>query len=142
MIDYDKEHRNCSHDLKLTFPFHALLNLYTRFTMQKYKKNKKNKDIQLFFAIFASVLLIIELYNMEREDILKRVEEIFREELGQNNLVLTDETTADDVEGWDSLSHVQLVAVMEDAFGIEFSSREILSWDNVGDLIDSIQKKV
>ena len=63
MIDYDKEHRNCSHDLKLTFPFHALLNLYTRFTMQKYKKNKKNKDIQLFFAIFASVLLIIELYN-------------------------------------------------------------------------------
>ena len=55
---------------------------------------------------------------MEREQILKRVEEIFR------------------------VSHVQLVAVMEDAFGIEFSSREILSWDNVGDLIDSIQKKV
>ena len=110
--------------------------------MQKYKKNRKNKDIQLFFAIFASVLLTIELYNMEREDILKRVEEIFREELGQSDLVLTDETTADDVEGWDSLSHVQLVAVMEDAFGIEFSSREILSWDNVGDLIDSIQKKV
>ena len=79
---------------------------------------------------------------MEREHILKRVEEIFREELGQSDLVLTDETTADDVEGWDSLSHVQLVAVMEDAFGIEFSSREILSWDNVGDLIDSIQKKV
>lgn len=86
--------------------------------MQKYKKNRKNKDIQLFFAIFASVLLTIELYNMEREDILKRVEEIFREELGQSDLVLTDETTADDVEGWDSLSHVQLVAVMEDAFGI------------------------
>ena len=110
--------------------------------MQKYKKNRKNIYILLFFAIFASVLLTIELYNMEREDILKRVEEIFREELGQSDLVLSDETTADDVEGWDSLSHVQLVAVMEDAFGIEFSSREILSWDNVGDLIDSIQKKV
>ena len=79
---------------------------------------------------------------MERSEILKRVGEIFREELGQSDLVLSDETTADDVEGWDSLSHVQLVAVMEDAFGIEFSSREILSWDNVGDLIDSIQKKV
>ena len=48
----------------------------------------------------------------------------------------------DDIEEWDSLSHVQLVAAMEEAFGIEFSSREILSWDNVGDLIDSIQKKV
>ena len=79
---------------------------------------------------------------MEREDILKRVEQIFREELGQDDIVLNDETTAEDVDGWDSLSHVQLVAVMEDAFGIEFSSREILSWDNVGDLIDSIQKKV
>ena len=79
---------------------------------------------------------------MERSEILKRVEEIFREELGQSNLIITDDTTAEDVEGWDSLSHVQLVAVMEDAFGIEFSSREILSWDNVGDLISSIQKKI
>ena len=79
---------------------------------------------------------------MERSDILKRVEEIFREELEQEDLVLNDETTADDVKGWDSLSHVQLVAAMEEAFGIEFKSREILSWDNVGDLIDSIQKKV
>ena len=79
---------------------------------------------------------------MERSDILKRVEEIFREELEQEDLVLNDETTADDVDAWDSLSHVQLVAAMEEAFSIEFKSREILSWDNVGDLIDSIEKKV
>ena len=79
---------------------------------------------------------------MERNEILKRVEEIFREELEQEDLVLTDGTTADDVDGWDSLSHVQLVAAMEEAFGIEFKSREILSWDNVGDLIHSIEKKV
>ena len=79
---------------------------------------------------------------MERNEILKRVEEIFREELEQEDLVLSDETTADDVDGWDSLSHVQLVAAMEEAFGIEFKSREILSWDNIGDLIDCIEKKV
>ena len=79
---------------------------------------------------------------MERNDILKRVEEIFREELEQDELVLTDNTTAEDVDGWDSLSHVQLVAAMEEAFGIEFKSREILSWDNIGDLIDCIEKKV
>ena len=79
---------------------------------------------------------------MERSEILKRVEQIFREELGKDDIVLNDETTAEDVEGWDSLSHVQLVAVMEDAFGIEFSSREILSWDNVGDLINTIEKKI
>ena len=79
---------------------------------------------------------------MERSEILAKVEEIFREELEVDDLVLTDETTADDVEEWDSLSHVQLVAAMEEAFGIEFKSREILSWENIGDLIDSIEKKV
>ena len=79
---------------------------------------------------------------MERGEILAKVEEIFREELELDDLVLTDETTADDVEEWDSLSHVQLVAAMEEAFGIEFKSREILSWENIGDLIDSIEKKL
>jgi len=79
---------------------------------------------------------------MERSEILAKVAEIFREELELDDLVLTDETTADDVEEWDSLSHVQLVAAMEEAFGIEFKSREILSWENIGDLIDSIEKKL
>ena len=79
---------------------------------------------------------------MERNEILAKVQDIFRDELELDDLELTDETTADDVEGWDSLSHIQLVAALEEAFMIEFKSREILSWDNVGDLIDSIQKKV
>ena len=79
---------------------------------------------------------------MERNDILSKVEGIFREELEVDDLQLTDETTADDVGEWDSLSHVQLVVALEKAFGIKFSSREILSWDNVGDLIDCIAGKV
>ena len=79
---------------------------------------------------------------MERDDILKKVEEIFREELEVDDLVLTDETTADDVEEWDSLSHVQLVVALEKGFGIKFTSREILSWDNVGDLVDCIAGKI
>lgn len=79
---------------------------------------------------------------MERSDILAKVQEVFRDELEIEDLVLTDETTADDVEEWDSLSHVQLVVALEKAFGIKFTSREILSWDNVGDLVDCISKKV
>lgn len=79
---------------------------------------------------------------MERNDILARVQEVFRHELELDDLVLTDETTADDVEEWDSLSHVQLVVALEKAFNIKFSSREILSWDNVGDLIDCISRKI
>lgn len=78
---------------------------------------------------------------MERTEILKKVQDVFREELELDDLVLTDETTADDVEEWDSLSHVQLVVALEKSFGIKFTSREILSWDNVGDLVDCIVKK-
>ncbi len=79
---------------------------------------------------------------MERNDILARIQEVFRDELEVDDLVLTDETTADDVEEWDSLSHVQLVVALEKAFNIKFTSREILSWDNVGDLVDCIGKKL
>ena len=79
---------------------------------------------------------------MERNDIFSRVQEIFRDELELDDLVLEDVTTADDVEEWDSLSHVQLVVALEKAFNIKFTSREILSWDNVGDLVDCIGKKL
>ena len=79
---------------------------------------------------------------MDRNEIFARVEEIFREELELEDLVLNDETTADDVEEWDSLSHIQLVVALEKGFGIKFTSKEILSWDKVGDLIDNIEKKL
>lgn len=62
---------------------------------------------------------------MERSDIFKKVNEIFCDELDNDDIVLTDETTADDVEEWDSLSHVQLIVAIEKAFGIKFTSNEI-----------------
>jgi len=79
---------------------------------------------------------------MKRSDIFKKVNEIFCDELDNDDIVLTDETTADDVEEWDSLSHVQLIVAIEKAFGIKFTSNEILSWNNVGELIDSIEKRL
>ena len=79
---------------------------------------------------------------MERNDILKRVEEIFRKELEVEDLVLTNETTSNDVEGWDSRSHGQLAVAMQEYFGIEFDFMEIISWESVNDIIDSIQKKL
>ena len=79
---------------------------------------------------------------MERYEILNRVQEVFRNELETEDLVLNDETTANDVEEWDSLSHVQLVVALEKVFSIKFTSREILSWDNIGDLVDCTEKKL
>lgn len=79
---------------------------------------------------------------MERSEIFKKVNEIFCDELDNEDIVLNDDTTADDVEEWDSLSHVQLIVAVEKAFGIKFTSNEILSWSNVGQLVDSIENRL
>lgn len=78
---------------------------------------------------------------MERSQIIEEVQEIFREVLDNEEIVLANETTADDIEEWDSLTHIQLIVAIEKHFKIRFTSREILSWQNVGQLIDSIAAK-
>ena len=75
---------------------------------------------------------------MERNEALARVQEVFRDVLDNEDIVLSDETTADDIEEWDSLSHIQLIVAVEKAFHVKFTSKEILSWKNVGELVDSI----
>ena len=75
---------------------------------------------------------------MERNEVLHRVQEVFRDVLDDDEIVLTDQTTADDVDDWDSLSHIQLIVAVEKAFHVKFTSKEILSWKNVGELVDSI----
>lgn len=78
---------------------------------------------------------------MEKSQILDEVQAIFREVLDNEEIVLANDTTADDIEEWDSLTHIQLIVAIEKHFNIRFTSREILSWQNVGQLIDSIAAK-
>jgi acyl carrier protein len=54
---------------------------------------------------------------------------------------LTESTCADDIEEWDSLSHIQIIVAIEKAFGIKFTSLEIMKWKNVGEMVDSILSK-
>ena len=75
---------------------------------------------------------------MDRSEILKQVQDIFRDILDDEEIVLEDSTTADDVEGWDSLTHIQLIVAIEKQFKIKFTSKEILSWRNIGEMLDSI----
>ena len=79
---------------------------------------------------------------MENKEILHKVEEVFRDVLDNEEITLAEITTANDIDEWDSLTHVELVRAVEKAFGIKFTSREILSWDNIGDLVDCISKKL
>lgn len=77
---------------------------------------------------------------MDRSEILKQVQDIFRDILDDEEIVLEDSTTANDVEGWDSLTHIQLIVAIEKQFKIKFTSKEILSWRNVGEMLDSIAR--
>ncbi len=78
---------------------------------------------------------------MEKNQILAEVQEIFRDVLDNEDIVLANETVADDIEEWDSLTHIQLIVAIEKHFKIKFTSKEILSWKNVGEMIDSISTK-
>lgn len=78
---------------------------------------------------------------MTNEEILEKLTGIFHEELDNEEIVLSRETTADDIEEWDSLSHIQLIVAIEKAFKIRFTSSEIQSWNNVGEMIDCILSK-
>lgn len=79
---------------------------------------------------------------METKNVQKQVQDIFKDILDEEVLTLTRETTANDVDGWDSLTHIQLIVAIEKKFKVKFSSREILSWKNVGELLDSLHSKI
>jgi len=79
---------------------------------------------------------------MDKTDILQQVEAIFKDVLDEENITLTEATTANDVDGWDSLTHIHLIVAIEKRFKIKFTSKEILSWKNVGEMLDAIGSKV
>lgn len=78
---------------------------------------------------------------MERKEILKQINSIFIETLDNEGIVLNESTTANDVEEWDSLTHIILVVAIEKHFNIRFTSIEIQSWKNIGELISCIATK-
>ena len=79
---------------------------------------------------------------MEKSEILKQMQDIFIDVLDNDDIVLTEDTTADDIEEWDSLSHIQLVVGIENHFKIKLTSKEIMECANVGDMADCIKGKL
>jgi acyl carrier protein len=78
---------------------------------------------------------------MTNEEIVGKLTSVFRRVLEENEIKITRELTAHDVEKWDSLRHIQLISEVEQTFGIKFKLREIMGMNNVGDLIDLIDAK-
>lgn len=63
-----------------------------------------------------------------------KLEQVFREVLEDDELTLTDEMSAHDVEAWDSLAHINLMFAVEEEFGLEFSDEQFTSFQSVGEL--------
>lgn len=78
---------------------------------------------------------------MERKEIFERLNVIFADILDLEQVNLMDQTCSDDIDEWDSLSHIQLIVAIEKAFGLKFKAQEMISWNNVGAMVDSIQSK-
>ena len=79
------------------------------------------------------------------EEIRERVQDVFREVFDDPTLVLNDRMTADDVDGWDSLAHINLMIAIEKRLGVKFATAEISrlkeNGKNVGNLLDLVARK-
>lgn len=79
---------------------------------------------------------------MANEEILKTVSEVIKDVLELPNLTVTRDTTANDVDEWDSMTHMQIIAGLEGRYKVRFALGELQVLKNVGDMIELIQKKL
>ena len=79
---------------------------------------------------------------MNSEEIIAKVREAFIKVLDHENFELTETTTADDVDGWESITHMMIISEVEKQFGIKFKLMDLMNMNNVGDLIKTIEKEL
>lgn len=79
---------------------------------------------------------------MKKEEILEKLTSIFRENFDDDTIVVTEKTTASDIDEWDSLEHVNLMAKIEKEFNVKFELREMLALKDVGEMVNLLEKKI
>lgn len=79
---------------------------------------------------------------MTKEEIINRLQPVFRDVFDDRRIKVNQNTNANDIIGWDSLTHIQLLAATEDEFSIKFAVEDVASLKNVGELVDIILKTI
>jgi acyl carrier protein len=79
---------------------------------------------------------------MNRQEILEKLQEMFREFTSNEQLVLSESATEADIEGWDSVTHIQIIFEIEEEFGIQFPADSIPEMTSVGAIIDVIEDSI
>jgi acyl carrier protein len=78
----------------------------------------------------------------KREEYKLKAEKIVQEVFDQPELKIFDEMVAQDVPDWDSLNHITLVVSLEEEFNLKFTTKEVMSWKNVGEMLDTLSERV
>lgn len=78
---------------------------------------------------------------MNEKQIYNRLNEVFRDVFDDDDITVNADTTADDIDDWDSIEHINLVGAVEDEFGLRFKMGEVSGMKNVGEMVDIIMKR-
>lgn len=79
---------------------------------------------------------------MTREEVYEELNGVFQDVFDDESIVVNDETTANDIEDWDSLEHINLMVAIEEDFGMKFNMAEVTGLKNVGEMVDVILKRL
>lgn len=79
---------------------------------------------------------------MSQEEIYQRLNKVFQDVFDDETITIKAETTANDIEDWDSLEHINLMVAVEKEFGFKFNMNEVTSMKNVGEMVSIIQERV
>lgn len=75
---------------------------------------------------------------MTREEAFERLNRVFRDVFDDEEITVTDETVADDIEDWDSFEHINLVVAVEEEFSFKIPMGKVVTMKNVGEMVDII----
>ena len=79
---------------------------------------------------------------MSREEVFQKLNHVFQDVFDDDSIVVSDNTTATDIEDWDSLEHINLMVAIEEDFGMKFNMAEVTGLKNVGEMVDVILKRL
>ena len=79
---------------------------------------------------------------MTREEVFATLNEVFQDVFDDESITVNEETTADDIEDWDSLEHINLIAAVEQEFGMKFTMGQGVTMKNVGEMAEIIMSQI
>ncbi|MGI6665487.1 MAG: acyl carrier protein [Christensenellaceae bacterium] len=79
---------------------------------------------------------------MSRTEIFEKLNLVFQDVFDDEGIIVSEETTANDIEDWDSLEHINLIVSVEEAFDMKFSMGQVVTMKNVGAMVDIIEQQV